>query len=303
MLVGIGSVKGSPGVTTLALGLASVWPGRSVALIEVDPSGGDLGVWWRVGSDPGLVSLAGAARRGRSGGVDLLDHARELGSGLWVVPGPAGAEQARAAVQVLADHGEVLPVAGCRFDAVILDVGRVGPGSPARGLLPSLDVLLLAGRGTVPELTHLVCASPGLVEAAGEAWIGAVLTQGCRYRVSEVEEALGIPLLAVTPADPGAAAMLAGAPSRHGGRVSRGRTCPLLGALGDLAARVIPLARPPARPRVPALAAARTHGAGRYLERAPSRPVPRTAQEAGWTRPAPGPTAPATTGPAARRTS
>ena len=45
-LIALASVKSSPGVTTTALALASVWrtaPRR--LLVEADPSGGDLGLW------------------------------------------------------------------------------------------------------------------------------------------------------------------------------------------------------------------------------------------------------------------
>lgn len=296
--MGVGSVKGSPGVTTVALGLASVWPGRSMLLVEADPSGGDIGLWRGTGSDPGLVSLAGAARRGRPGGVDVLDHAHELGPGLWVVPGPARAEQARAAVDLLADQAGLLPTVGERFDAVIVDLGRLDPASPARGLLPWLDVLLLAGRGTVAELTHLAATAPDLAVTARPATSGVVLTQGCRYRTREVEDALGVPLLGVLPPDPAAAAVLAGAPSRTGGRWGRGKASPLLATLEELGPRLVPMVRPRARVAAQASPA---------VQASPERPqLPaggrRTAEEAGWTRPAPA-APPGSARLAARRTS
>jgi Mrp family chromosome partitioning ATPase len=332
VLVGVGSVKGSPGVTTVALGLASVWPGRSVLLVEADPSGGDVGLWRRLGSDPGLVSLAGAARRGPPDDVDVLDHAHELGTGLWVVPGPAAAGQARAAVHLLTDRPGLLPAVGERFDAVIVDLGRLDPASPARGLLPAVDVLVLAGRGTVAELTHLASAAPDLADGAGAAMTGVVLTHGCRYRQREVEQALGVPLLAVLPPDPATAAMLAGAPSGRGGRRGRGQG-PLLTTLGELASGLVPMARrrapadgratvqaSPERPQLPpgrrrpaeagtralpsaagSSSAGSARGAAPGLERSPTRRAPRTAEEAGWTRTIPV-EPPGTARPAGRRT-
>jgi hypothetical protein len=355
MLVGVGSVKGSPGVTTVALGLASTWPGRVVLLMEVDPSGGDIGVWRGVGSDPGLVSLAGAARRDRAGGVKILDHAHELGPGLWTVPGPARAEQARAAVRLLADRPQALTTAAERLGAVVVDLGRLDPESPARDLLTHLDVLLLAARDTVGELTHLAASAPSLADAAGKkVTTGAVLTQGCRYRTREVEEALGVPLLAVLPPDPATSATLAGAPVRSRGLIRRPRTGPLLATLGELGPHLARLQRPRPRPAGPAVAApqerpqltapghrpapaarirrprpapppvappaatapmigaTREHSTPQTVTATPStgvtgkppasRPVPRTAAEAGWTLPAPA-DSPGSARPNGRRTS
>ena len=320
MLVGVGSVKGSPGATTLALGLASVWPGTSVLLVEADPSGGDVGLWREVGSDPGLVSLAGAARHGRPDTVDVLEHAHELGTGLWVVPGPAGADQARAAVHLVADRAGLLPAVEERFDAVVVDLGRLDPASPARGLLPVLDVLLLTGRGTVADLTHLAATAPDLAQAAAPVRTAVVLTQGCRYATGEVQDALGVPLLAVLPQDRATAAMLAGATERTG-RVSvkgRGRAGGLSAALGDLARTLEPMARPRlelddrapvAAPPHPTPSPRTVPGDGRSPaerravanrapspaswipdsdpEPTPSHPIPLTAEQAGWTRATP----------------
>jgi hypothetical protein len=320
VLGGIGSVKGSPGATTTALGLASVWP-ESVLLVEADPSGGDVGLWRGVGSDPGLVSLAGAARRRRPGDVDVLDHAHELGPGLWLVPGPAGPDQAQAAVRLLADRTGLLPSVASTFDGsgtVIVDLGRLDPASPARGLLPGLDVLLLTGRATVAELTHLAAAAPDLADAAGGALTGVVLTQGCRYRTREIEEALGVPLLAVLPADPATATMLAGGGSAGTGIRRRGRGSPLLSTLGELAPRLLQSAQPreratepaaatgPLRPQLPAGEApasparpgalpnkavsgpaSRVSGSRTDAGSVPTRRAPRTAEEAGWIRSVP----------------
>jgi len=290
VLVGVGSVKGSPGATTLALGLASVWPGTSVLLVEADPSGGDVGLWWEIGSDPGLVSLAGAARRGRPGDVDVLDHAYEADPGLWVVPGPAGAEQARAALHVLVDRAGLLPTLtgpahgpddGRRFDAVIVDLGRLDPASPARGLVGVLDVLLVVSRDSIADLTHLAAAAPDLTDGTARATTGVVLTQGCRYRTREVEEAIGGPVVAVLPPDPVTAAALAGTRTGAGGRRRRGQAAsPLLTTLGELVPRLSPradLALDPDRPPAPV---------ERLQTARALRAAPRTAQEAGWTRPA-----------------
>ena len=68
-VVALTSAKGSPGVTTTALGLATAWPSvhpnRRVLLAEVDPAGGDIAAGYLRGeaqAGRGLLALAAAAR-------------------------------------------------------------------------------------------------------------------------------------------------------------------------------------------------------------------------------------------------
>ena len=63
------SVAGAPGVSTLAVGIAATWPeaGRRRVLVEADADGGRLGTVLGVGTEPGLMSLAVAARARRLG--------------------------------------------------------------------------------------------------------------------------------------------------------------------------------------------------------------------------------------------
>jgi hypothetical protein len=76
-VVAVGSVR-SCGVTTLALGLAATWPtGRQVVLVEADPAGGTLAAASGWPPEPGLVSLAAAARRGGDPGL-LWEHCHQL---------------------------------------------------------------------------------------------------------------------------------------------------------------------------------------------------------------------------------
>jgi MinD-like ATPase involved in chromosome partitioning or flagellar assembly len=62
MLLAVCSLKGSPGVTTLATALGARWPaGETPILVEADPAGGDLMARFRLNDAPGLVTLAVAA--------------------------------------------------------------------------------------------------------------------------------------------------------------------------------------------------------------------------------------------------
>ena len=63
------SVKGAPGVTTLACLVAATWPDhRRVAVVEADPFGGDLAARFRLSTALGMVQLPhrfAPARKGR----------------------------------------------------------------------------------------------------------------------------------------------------------------------------------------------------------------------------------------------
>jgi hypothetical protein len=240
VLVGVGSVKGSPGVTTLGLGLASVWAGDAALFVEADPSGGDVAVWYRTGDERGLVSLAAATRRiSPSLQLEILDHTHDLGDGLYVLPGPVGAGQAHAAVGLLAQHADVVrsPLTAGDVDVVVVDLGRLDSAS-GHPLLAVLDAVLLVARGTVTDLAHLAARGPALTNTeTGPRRIGMVLTGDCRYRIEDVQEAIGLPVLAALPRDEAAAATLAGAPAgpRFGLRGKRFGSRPLMVALRELA--------------------------------------------------------------------
>lgn len=286
MLVGIASVKGSPGVTTTVLGLAMMWPGASTLLVEADPSGGDIAVWRRLARSPGLTTLARAARRtpaapatGPPVGEDrVLAHAHDLGQHVYAVPAPVGGEQARAAVESLASRPGLLrstvglggAVNTAMVDVVVVDLGRIEPGSVALPLTTDLDVLLLMAPGSVTGLAHLAARPPILADATLAApHVGVLLVRQGGFRPREVEETIGLPLLGILPEDVQGAQFLAGTASirpRHGLFGSRLASRPLAEALRQLTDRLQAL---PARSR----------------QITPERP--RTAAEAGWTRPAP----------------
>jgi MinD-like ATPase involved in chromosome partitioning or flagellar assembly len=97
MLVAFASAKGSPGVTTTAAALGSVWP-ADVVVADMDPAGGDLALRLRAPQerplDPerGLLSLAAAARRGLEPG-EIAAHTQTTDGGLDVLTGVSSPEQ------------------------------------------------------------------------------------------------------------------------------------------------------------------------------------------------------------------
>lgn len=227
MLVGLCSVKGSPGVTTTALALAARWPGAEPVLLEADPAGGDLGVRFGLPSAPGLVSLAAASRRTRDPAL-FAEHCQVLPGGLAVVVGPLGAAQARAALEILGTRGLGLlrTVAADPTSLVLVDAGRVDLASPAVALLRGATAVLVLARPRAEDLSHAAT-----LLAAVLTWTrypGLVLV-GPGYPRVEVERELGIPVMATLPDDPRSGQVLCG---RAGGREVRHS------ALGHAAARL-----------------------------------------------------------------
>lgn len=150
-LVALGSLKASPGTTTAAVLLASVWPQPDVVLIEADPDGGSLATRFDLQADGrGLTSLAAAGRHRLS--RDLVwEHTQTLPGGLEAVPASPSPTQAATAVSQTA--GALAPqLAGSPDVHAVVDCGRLGVGSPARPLAETADILLLVCRPRLEEL-------------------------------------------------------------------------------------------------------------------------------------------------------
>ena len=239
-LIALASLKASPGVTTTCLALAAAWPAPRRLLIEADPAGGDLGPWLGLPPAPGLAGLAAAGRH--DSGPDLAwRHARELGGGLSVVIAPAGAEQAGACLSALTagTSGFLAALAGGP-EPVIADCGRLDPASPALAITAAADLTLLIVRPRVSELSHLAMRADALTRAGARLALLLAPDSGrtpaeAAYPAAEIATTLGIPVRAVIPADPRAAADLT-ALAAGGGDPRRTRRLPLARAAASLAA-------------------------------------------------------------------
>lgn len=157
MLITVAAAKGSPGVTTSARVLAAVWP-TDVVLADLDPAGGDLALLGRtpdggvLDPDRGLLSLAAQARRGLSPEI-LDDHLQPIDGGLPVLCGVTGPEQ-------MTGIGPVWPALAAYLAAVpgrdvLVDCGRLTPGSPVLPVVHASDVLLLVARPRLEAYAHL----------------------------------------------------------------------------------------------------------------------------------------------------
>jgi MinD-like ATPase involved in chromosome partitioning or flagellar assembly len=236
MLVAVLSVKGSPGVTTFSVALAARWPAPArTLLVEADPSGGDIGMRFSLASSPGLVSLAAAARRSVDPAL-LWQHAQALPGGLPVVTAPPDADRARTALSALASDASagvsILRVtAGAPDTVVIVDCGRIDPGSPVIPFVRSADAMILLTRAHADDLAHLARRLPAL---GGWAPHPVMLLVGEGYSVAEVARELGVPPLGRVPDDPPGAAVLCGRPSA----LRWARSGPAHSALGQVAHKV-----------------------------------------------------------------
>jgi hypothetical protein len=216
MLVAVCSLKGSPGVTTLATALGARWPAaENPIVVEADPAGGDLMARFRLNDSPGLVSLAAAARRSTDAAL-LAQHTQYLPGGLRVVLGPVGAEQSRAALCALTSGGTspLRRAADVPGTTVIVDCGRVDPESPALSIIRGADAMLLVARPRDEQLAHVA-----LKLHAAQRWSNrpCFVLVGEGYPTREVSQALGIAVMGRVPWDDKGAAVLCGQRSdRHG---------------------------------------------------------------------------------------
>ncbi|GAB3662550.1 hypothetical protein GCM10027596_24240 [Nocardioides korecus] len=204
MFIALCGDKGSPGVTTTALVLASAWAGQAIA-VEANPAGGDLAIRLHPGGStlpetPTVLSVATAARADREHDP-VATHAHALNSTTGVVPGAVLAEQ-------MANIGDWSPLtdalARCACQ-VFVDLGHLHSASPMLGLAASADLVIAVGRPDMasvirlrerlvrlaPDLAHLRGAAPRLLP---------LLVTTSRHGAADVADLRGI--LAETPVKP-----------------------------------------------------------------------------------------------------
>ncbi len=248
MIVAVCSDKGAPGVSTLAVSLAMVWPvAGGATVLEADPSGGDLTFWTRpitppgaqfLAAEPSVLTLAADIRTSLAHGIHTYGQVTTLG--VRVIPGPLRAEAAGpmrsmwpGIAQQAAAWQELAPAAR----------GRAPPAHPAGARAPPATVVLLAGRPTVEGLYRLRERSAQLASALGDTTqqrnpVGVVVVAKPKTRkeaIGQVEHMLGsagspIPVAGWMADEPGAADAL-----RSGQVTSRLSGSALLRSVRELA--------------------------------------------------------------------
>ncbi len=202
------SAKSSPGVTTAVVALAAGWPRhRGVLVVEADPSGGDLAPRFDLSTDPGLVTLAAAGRRELSPET-LSNHVQTLPGrrAAQVLVAPASAEQSQAALAAV--RGRLAEVLG-RLPGVdvLVDCGRLDPGSPALELMGASDLAVLVVRPVLSQVHHLHARVASL---PGTAPTGLVTIGDSPYPPLDVAGTVRLQLVGLLAHDGRAAAALAG---------------------------------------------------------------------------------------------
>ncbi len=227
-IIGIGSGRGAPGVTTAAMLLARC-VSRTSFVVEADLSGGVLATRYGLGREPGLASLAatGLVEPG-----DWRLHAQDAG-GVGVLVGPDAPVSARA---LWRRAEEPLTRSLDATDAlVIADLGRLGDHIP---MLDSMRMVILVARPFAADLVTLTHWTRALWRPTCLPHVGVVLVGDGDYHPNEVAAAVGVDVIGTLPLDPRAAAAIASAGAHPAAERSR-----LVRAAGDVAASVDSLVR------------------------------------------------------------
>ena len=171
MIVAVASDKGRPGVTTLAVLLALVWPGERVVL-EADPSGGDLAFRLHhaatggfLEAEPTVLTLAADARAGLpEGAFPRYTQPTTLG-----VPVIAGALSAEAYTAMSRMWDAVAREASQWSGTVFADLGRLQPGHAAAVVARAAAALVLVTGADVESLYRLRERIGGMTRLVGTA--------------------------------------------------------------------------------------------------------------------------------------
>lgn len=239
--VALASARHSPGVTTTVLALAAAWPAhRRLLVIEADPAGGELISRYALMAEPNLLTLAAQARSTVTA-ERLWANTQRLPGDLATVVAPIDPAQASAALAALMRAGLAQALAADHDVDVLVDLGRLGPDSPAAELFASADVAAMVARSTLTQAAHL---------QQRIAWfdreVELVVIGSDRWKPEELAAGVGAArVLSTLPDDPAGAAALH-APGRGGKALRRSALWHPVGRLAEaLAASALPTAPPP----------------------------------------------------------
>ena len=214
MLIGLFSLKSSPGVTTTALTLAGAWPSGAPrpTVMELDGRGGDVA--WRFGlaADPGLRSLAVASRVRPA--LELLDaHSQFVGAAC--VPVVAAPVEGNAAWNAAMSLKPLFGVLSKAPEPVLVDFGAVDLKNPdMRSLLAGVAAPVVVARAVPEQIARLQSVAEDLLSVHSQ--VKTVLIGDVDSR--EAAGMLNLPVAGVLPLinpDAGPLARLMGLRSRR----------------------------------------------------------------------------------------
>jgi hypothetical protein len=218
-VIAFASVKGAPGVTTLACLVGAAWPAdRAVMVVECDAGGGDLAARFSLASRIGWPSLVAAARRTRED-VPIESHLQQIPGGLDVLVGTSQLPSAEVMTEIAPSFLRGEPASGASRD-VLVDLGRVSQRDRrAEAWLDLADSVVLCLRGDSASLVQVRDRVLADLSRWSDRFGLAVV--GCQdYTRPEMERFTSVPVLVEIPFDSRSAAPVAG---RRGGnrRLSR----------------------------------------------------------------------------------
>lgn len=206
-VISVLSGKGAPGVTTAAIGLAAALGDRRrrAVLVDADLRGGNVAAYLDLDPRRGLLALVY--------GSDSATLGSRVEDELQDAPGfsaLAGIEHSDSRSQISSELlPTILAILKSRFDHVVVDLGEVISGMPtpaADAALRSSEGVLLVTRGDLVSLWNARACLRHLQEGLGldADAVRIVLNRREKrgqYSGSEVERALGVPVVAVIPED------------------------------------------------------------------------------------------------------
>ncbi len=208
-VVAFASVKGSPGVTTLACLVGALWTGRRPVVVEADADGGDLAARFGLSSRRGWTSLVNAARRDGAG-TSIGSHLQQLPGGLDVLVAPASSDWRHGDPPA---HQLALETDECREEGLdlLVDLGRLHPNGVVTAWLARADRIVLVTKGDTASLAQLRDRVGCAFDAIGDRAVLAVVDSA--HGEHEIEQFTGIERIVTVPFDPPTAAIASGARS------------------------------------------------------------------------------------------
>jgi hypothetical protein len=224
------STSGSPGVTTLAVGLALTWP-RPILLADCDPGAhqailaGYFG--GRSANGKGLLRVAEAHRDRRPLREAVLDQTLPLSaegeSRRLFLPGFTKPGSATHFGAVWEDLAEAFDRLGDVDIDVIIDCGRLAPHGPPSALLERSALTLVIVTSTLRSIMSARTHLPTLrdhprLTSTYRGHLGVIVVgEGQPYGRAEIAKALNLPVIASISYDPKTAAHLSDGRTRHRG--------------------------------------------------------------------------------------
>ena len=241
------STGGSPGVTTLAVGLALTWP-RPILLVDCDPGAhqailaGYLA--GRSAGGKGLLRVAEAHRDRRPLREAVLDQTLPLSaeeeSRRLFLPGFTKPASALHFGGVWEDLAEAFERLGEVEIDVIIDCGRIGPSGPPAALLERSAVTAVVITSTLRSIMSARVHLPTLrdhprLTSSDNGRLGLIVVdEGQPYRRGEIAKALEVPVITSIAYDRQSAAHLSDGRPRH----RRFETSPLIRSLRDASSQL-----------------------------------------------------------------